>query len=72
MQARDDPAKQRIRAWLSNIDDERLRGFGLSREEIAILRTSRADGTSREAEARREAEASAFVRPSAIASRKTK
>jgi hypothetical protein len=36
--AKDDPAKQRIRAWLCDIDDERLRRFGLSAEDIAMLR----------------------------------
>ena len=36
--ARNDPAKARILAWLVNIDDERLGGFGLSAWEIAILR----------------------------------
>ena len=36
--AKDDPAKQRIRAQLSEIDDERLRGLGLTSEDIAALR----------------------------------
>jgi hypothetical protein len=39
--ARDDPAKQRIRVWLSEIDDERLLNFGLSVEDIALLRGPR-------------------------------
>jgi hypothetical protein len=30
VQANDDPAKQRIRRWLSDIDDERLLSFGLT------------------------------------------
>jgi hypothetical protein len=38
VRAKDDPAKQRIRAWLCDIDDERLRRFGLSAEHIAMLR----------------------------------
>jgi hypothetical protein len=38
VQARDDPAKERIRGWLRDIDDERLLNFGLTREDIAILR----------------------------------
>ena len=36
--AKDDPAKLRIRAWLSDIDDERLFCFGLTSEDIAALR----------------------------------
>jgi hypothetical protein len=36
--ARDDPAKQRIRVWLSEIDDEKLLNFGLTVEDIAMLR----------------------------------
>ena len=36
--AKDDPAKQRIRAQLSAIDDERLFGLGLTSEDIAALR----------------------------------
>jgi hypothetical protein len=38
VQAKDDPAKHRIRAWLCDIDDERLRRFGLTNEDIAMLR----------------------------------
>jgi len=37
-QARDDPGKQRIRAWLRKLDDEQLSSLGLTREDIAILR----------------------------------
>ena len=40
VQARDDPAKQRIRLWLSDINDERLLAFGLTQEDIALLRSS--------------------------------
>ena len=36
--AKDDPAKQRIRAWLSDIDDERLFCLGLTSEDIVALR----------------------------------
>ena len=36
--AKDDAAKQRIRAWLSDIDDERLSYLGLTSEDIAALR----------------------------------
>jgi mannose-6-phosphate isomerase-like protein (cupin superfamily) len=38
--AKDDPAKKRIRAWLSTIDDERLFRLGLTSEDIAALRGS--------------------------------
>ena len=36
----DNPARQRILAWLLAVDDARLLKFGLSPEDIAILRTS--------------------------------
>jgi hypothetical protein len=38
VRAKDDPAKQRIRAWLSDIDDGRLSSLGLTTEDIATLR----------------------------------
>jgi hypothetical protein len=41
VQAKDDPAEQRIRRWLSDINDERL---GLTTEDIALLRGSRGSG----------------------------
>jgi hypothetical protein len=41
VQAKDDPAKQRMRRWLSDVDDERLLSFGLTPEDIALLRGSR-------------------------------
>ena len=41
VEANDDPAKQRIRRWLSDIDDERLLSFGLTPEDIVFLRGSR-------------------------------
>ena len=40
VQAKDDPAKQRIRRWLSDISDERLLSLGLPPEDIALLRGS--------------------------------
>jgi hypothetical protein len=40
VQARDDPAKQRIRRWLGKINDEQLLSFGLTPEDIALLRSS--------------------------------
>ena len=44
VQAQDDPAKQRIRRWLSKINNERLLSFGLTPEDIALLRGSRGSG----------------------------
>ena len=38
LHAHDDPAKRRVLAWLLDIDDARLLAFGLSAEDIAILR----------------------------------
>jgi len=38
LEARDDPAKGRVLAWLLHIDDRTLLGFGLTREDIALLR----------------------------------
>src|SRR6516165_1578810 len=38
IQARDDPRKQRIRAWLRELDDEQLAGLGLTPEDILVLR----------------------------------
>src|SRR5262245_58095838 len=37
--ARDDPAKERIRRWLSAIDDDQLLSFGLTPLDIVILRS---------------------------------
>ena len=44
VQAKDDPAKQRIRRWLSDIQDDRLLSFGLTPDDIALLRGSRGSG----------------------------
>jgi hypothetical protein len=44
LQAKDDPAKQRIRRWLGDINDERLLSFGLTRDDIALLRGARGSG----------------------------
>jgi hypothetical protein len=41
IRAKDDPAKRRIREWLSAIDDEHLLRFGLTLEDIAIFRGHR-------------------------------
>jgi hypothetical protein len=40
LQPKNDPAKRRIRRWLSDIDDKRLPSFGLIPEDIALLRGS--------------------------------
>ena len=41
VQAQDDPAKQRIRAWLREMDDEQLSSsLGLTPEDIAIVRST--------------------------------
>jgi hypothetical protein len=40
VRAKDDPAKRRIRAQLSEIDDERLLGLGLTSDDIAALRAT--------------------------------
>jgi uncharacterized protein YjiS (DUF1127 family) len=36
--AHDDPGKQRIRAWLRELDDEQLASLGLTPEDIFVLR----------------------------------
>src|SRR5215467_13639102 len=38
LRARDDAVKQRVRTWLMGLDNERLLGFGLAPEDIALLR----------------------------------
>ena len=38
VQAHDDPGKQRIRAWLRELDDEQLATLGLTPEDIFVLR----------------------------------
>jgi superfamily I DNA and RNA helicase len=40
VQASDDQAKQRIRRLLVDIDDQRLLGFGLTPDDIAVLRAT--------------------------------
>jgi hypothetical protein len=39
--AKDDPAKRRIRHWLSDISDDRLLSFGLTAQDIVHLRGAR-------------------------------
>jgi hypothetical protein len=38
VRAHDDPGKQRIRAWLRELDDEQLASLGLTPEDILLLR----------------------------------
>jgi hypothetical protein len=38
LDARGDPDKARVVVWLLKADDERLLGFGLTPEDIALLR----------------------------------
>ena len=45
LQTRDDAAKRRVRAWLLEIDDDRLLGFGLTQEDIALLRGTATRGS---------------------------
>lgn len=44
--AKDDPGKQRVRDWMRAIDDERLSAFGLTPEDIALLRAEPNSGGS--------------------------
>jgi hypothetical protein len=41
VRAQHDPARQRLREWLREIDDRRLLEFGLTPEDIAVLRNTR-------------------------------
>jgi hypothetical protein len=38
VQAQDDPAKRRIRAWLCELNDEQLSSLGCTSQDIAVLR----------------------------------
>jgi len=38
VRAHDDPGKQRIRAWLRELDEEQLASLGLTPEDILVLR----------------------------------
>jgi hypothetical protein len=40
LEAREDPEKARLVAWLLQADDERLLGCGVTPEDIALLRAS--------------------------------
>jgi hypothetical protein len=47
VQARDDPAKQRIRAWLRALDNEQRSSLGLTSEDMAVLRGTQTLSSSR-------------------------
>ena len=47
VQAQDDPGKQRIRAWLRELDDKHLSNLGLTFEDIAVLRGTQTPSLSR-------------------------
>jgi hypothetical protein len=47
VQAQDDPAKQRIRAWLRALDNEQLSSLDLTSEDIAVLRGTQTLSSSR-------------------------
>jgi hypothetical protein len=48
VQAQDDPAKHRIRAWLCDLNDEQLSSsLGLTSEDIAVLRSTQTLSSSR-------------------------
>ena len=38
VQAQEDPAKHRIRAWLCDLNDEQLSSLGCTSRDIAVLR----------------------------------
>lgn len=41
LRSQDNPARQRLLRWLLAVDDARLLTFGLTAEDIAILRATR-------------------------------
>jgi hypothetical protein len=47
VEAQDDPAKRRIRGWLSDLDDSQLLSLGLTSADIAVLRYTQPAGPSR-------------------------
>src|ERR1700738_2575588 len=47
VQAQDDPAKHRIRAWLCDLNDEQLSSLGCTFEDIAVLRGTQTPSLSR-------------------------
>jgi hypothetical protein len=46
VQAQDDPGKQRIQAWLRELDDKHLSNLGLTFEDIAVLRDTQTPSSS--------------------------
>ena len=47
VQAQEDSAKRRIRAWLGDLNNEQLLNLGLTFEDIAVLRRAQTPSTSR-------------------------
>jgi hypothetical protein len=47
VEAQNDPAKHRIRAWLSNLNNEQLSSLGLTPEDMAVLRDTQMPSSSR-------------------------
>ena len=47
VQAQEDPAKHRIRAWLCDLNDEQLSSLGCTSEDIAVLRGTQTPSLSR-------------------------
>src|ERR1700732_3389741 len=47
VQAQDDPAKHRIRAWLCDLNDEQLSSLGCTFEDIAVLRGTQSPNSKR-------------------------
>ena len=47
VQAQDDPAKHRIRAWLCDLNDEQLSSLGCTSEDIAVLRDGQTPSSRR-------------------------
>lgn len=45
VEAQNDPAKHRIRAWLSDLNNEQLSSLGLTSEDIAVLRGTKRGGS---------------------------
>lgn len=50
VRAKDDPGKQRVRDWMIAIDDAQLLAFGLSPDDIALLRAERDFAASADSE----------------------
>jgi len=46
VQAQDDPRKQRVRAWLRELDDKHFSNLGLTFEDIAVLHDTQTSSSS--------------------------